>query len=215
MINKNDAIHSDQWRNLPMDDQMAWYIPLEIMIDIPSLRSKQPVILLSEYLLLQGLDLDRETTNGGWDRSYYHSGLDQPDLYIIPNRKFDPEGIVRVDSYVPKTHITRSLDGLEPFIRLVNSTSTSTTPTSTSNSTNSNSTSTNSTNPMDANAMSQWAYNLDYKLIEFTESKKKWAINWLEAKMIISEFLTITNDTIVEDVLERIGWAITHTYEGK
>lgn len=247
MINKNDAIHTDQWRKLPMDEQMSWYIPLEVMIDIPSLRSKHPVLLLSEYLLLQGLDPERETTSGGWDRSYYHSGLDQPDLFVVPNRVYDPEGVIRVDSYVPETHITRSLDGLDAFIRLdardltkeaesteddvestedtdsteddTNSTEDdATNPTeddtdSNSDDSTSPTNSTNTTTP--TNTVSEWARKLDAKLVELTETKKKWAIDWSEAKTVVSDFLTITNDTVVEAVLDRIGWAIAHTYQGE
>lgn len=99
MVNKNDAIGTDEWRSKPLEQQMAWKIPLEIMIDIPHLRSRHPVLLTSEYLLLQGLDPEQEKSNGSWDRFIYHSGKQRPTLYVIPNWVYEPDDQVRVDSW--------------------------------------------------------------------------------------------------------------------
>lgn len=196
MINKNDAIHTDQWRDLPMDQQMSWYIPLEVMIDIPRLRAKHPILLMSEYLLLQGLDLEMETTSGGWDRSYYHMGLEQPDLFVVPNRVFDPQGVIRVDTYVPSGPIFArdTLNGTDG------------TGTDGTNVTDS----TNSTHP----TVIEWAQIVDSRLVNLTETKQKWALDWTDAKIAMGDVMTITNDTIAEQALERAGWVILHTWEG-
>lgn len=101
MMNRNDAIGSDEWRNLPLEKQMVWKIPIEVMLDLPHLRKKHNVITLSEYFLLQDLDPRREISNGRWDREYYHHGIDHPTLFVIPNHVYDPDDIARVDNWIP------------------------------------------------------------------------------------------------------------------
>lgn len=32
MVNRNDAVGSDEWRELPIEQQMAWRIPIEVRI---------------------------------------------------------------------------------------------------------------------------------------------------------------------------------------
>lgn len=103
MVNRNDAIGTDEWRELPIEQQMGWKIPIEVMIDIPHLRKKHNVVTVLEYLTLQGLDPSRETSTGKWDESYYRSGPHQPSLFVIQNFHYDPPEIVRVDYW---DHIT-------------------------------------------------------------------------------------------------------------
>ncbi|PVG04811.1 hypothetical protein CPB86DRAFT_18038 [Serendipita vermifera] len=118
-INRYTSLGVNEIKEWPEDKQWGWRIPIEMMIDLPYLRSppanststrpKHSVILTSEYLLLQGLDHTRESFRGSWDRGYYHSGVDfdmepeagveshGPDLGVVRNDWFDPTGIVRVD----------------------------------------------------------------------------------------------------------------------
>jgi len=56
MVNRGDAVGSDDWRELPIEQQMAFRIPISTMINLPHLRAHQPVITVSEYLRLHGLD---------------------------------------------------------------------------------------------------------------------------------------------------------------
>lgn len=104
MVNRNDAIGSDEWRNLPIEKQMAWKIPIEVMIDLPHLREDHNVMTASEFFVLQGLDLTREISNGRWDRDYYHIGVDHPSLFVIQNHAYDPREIARVDSWDPAAY---------------------------------------------------------------------------------------------------------------
>ena len=98
MSNKNDAFYSTEWSSWPIEKQMQWRIPLEMMIDVPHLRKIHKFMMLSEYFHLQGLNATHETTNGQWNRDYYNSGSHAPSLFIIPNHIYDPENIARVDT---------------------------------------------------------------------------------------------------------------------
>jgi hypothetical protein len=109
MVNRNDAIGTNEWQNIPIEKQMAWRIPIEVMIDIPHLRQKHNVITLSEYFILQGLDIRRETSNGHWDRDYYHNGIDHPTLFVLENHAYDPKEIARVDSWDPTAYQIRNI----------------------------------------------------------------------------------------------------------
>jgi hypothetical protein len=228
MINKNDAIHTDQWRKLPLDQQMSWYIPLEVMIDIPRLRAKHPILLMTEYLLLQGLDPKRETTNGWWDRSYYHQGEEQPDFYFIPNKAYEPDGVVRVDTI---SHLGRRdlVDDLDDPNEVDESNATNVTDTTDSmNSTASidSTTSTNSTAPINStetatpvDAISlmtlEWSQRLDSKLHQLLLEERKLVLDWTEAKIVMTDVMMVTNETLVEIALEKAGWVVVHTFEGK
>ena len=106
-VNRNDATGLDAWRHLPMEKQMAWRIPIEVMIDIPHLRQRHNVIIMSEYLILQGLDITRETSHGQWDRDYYHSGIDHPTLFVLQNNTYEPKEMARVDSWDPAAYQRR------------------------------------------------------------------------------------------------------------
>ncbi|KAG8755718.1 hypothetical protein FRC14_003711 [Serendipita sp. 396] len=101
MVNRNDAIGTNEWKDLPLEKQMAWVIPIEMMLDIPHLRKDHKVMTVAEYFRLQNLQFDREISNGRWDRHYYHSGTDKPSLYVIPNNIYDPDSICRIDTIDP------------------------------------------------------------------------------------------------------------------
>ena len=38
MVNKADAIGWDEWRELPYEQQMAFRIPISLVLDLPRLR---------------------------------------------------------------------------------------------------------------------------------------------------------------------------------
>jgi hypothetical protein len=101
MVNRGDAVGSDEWRDLPKEMQMAWRLPIDIMLDIPHLRTFHPVVLVSEYLKLQGLSIQKEWANGAWHVDEYHQGAKRPSLFIIRNSDYDSRPMVRVDSYQP------------------------------------------------------------------------------------------------------------------
>jgi hypothetical protein len=111
MVNKNDAIGWNEWRKLPVEDQMAWRIPITMMFNLTHLRRTHPVILTSEYLRLHNFSTDVEWSNGAWLRSTYHEHANvfesdpdrKPSLQVIENSWYDPRGINRVD--VLPTHM--------------------------------------------------------------------------------------------------------------
>lgn len=71
------------------------------MIDIPHLRSVQPIMFVSEYLRLRGVNAATESGPGRWEGPRYHSDH-YPSHYTIYSRDYDPSEIVRVDSANPE-----------------------------------------------------------------------------------------------------------------
>ncbi|KAH8993698.1 hypothetical protein EDB92DRAFT_1979327 [Lactarius akahatsu] len=109
MVNKGDAIGSDEWREMPIEKQMGFRIPISVIVNITHLRSRQPVITASEYLRLHGQDPESESSSGVWPRQSYHTHPNvfetnktkTPSLFVIENHWYAPTGIVRVD-YIPE-----------------------------------------------------------------------------------------------------------------
>lgn len=74
------------------------------MIDLVAIRRVHPVITVSDYLEIHGLDPTLETGNGAWNREAYHNVTNdsfRPTLFEIPNEDFDPERSTRVDRLLP------------------------------------------------------------------------------------------------------------------
>lgn len=108
MVNRGDATGTDEWRQLPIEKQMAWRIPVSLMFNLTHLRETHAVITVSDYLRLHNISADVETTNGHWDTDLYHRSANifsdsrvEPSLYVIKNEWYDA-GIVRVDQ-LPQT----------------------------------------------------------------------------------------------------------------
>lgn len=104
MVNRGDALGSNEWRELPVEEQMGWVIPINLMMNITHLRETHPVITVSDYLRLHGVDPTAEASNGQWQRDRYHASDVKnvftgktPELYIIQNEWYDEGEIVRVD----------------------------------------------------------------------------------------------------------------------
>lgn len=105
MVNKGDAIGWDEWRHLPIEQQMAWRIPITTMFNVTRLRQTHPVILVSDYLRLHNLSADSEGSSGSWLRNEYHQHANifesdpekKPSLHVIENWWYDPSGVIRVD----------------------------------------------------------------------------------------------------------------------
>lgn len=104
MVNHGDAVHSDEWRNLPIDEQMSWRLPISAMLNMTLLRKTQPVITVSEFLRLHDLPESVEASDGHWDRLRYHvnpyifeNTSRTPSLHVIENGWYDPREVNRVD----------------------------------------------------------------------------------------------------------------------
>ncbi|KZV61938.1 hypothetical protein PENSPDRAFT_592125 [Peniophora sp. CONT] len=104
MVNKNEAMDTGVWSDLPYEQQMGYRIPMPVMLNITAMRAVHPVILVSDYLRLHDLPLDIEVGNGHWGREAYHTKAPihsgflgaPPDLYVVKNERYD-EGFYRVD----------------------------------------------------------------------------------------------------------------------
>ncbi|VDB91199.1 unnamed protein product [Peniophora sp. CBMAI 1063] len=103
MVNKNEAMNTGVWSDLPLEQQMGYRIPIPLMLNITAMRAVHPVVLVSDFLRLHDLPLDIEVGNGHWGREAYHTHapihgapLGAPDLYVVKNEWYD-EGFYRVD----------------------------------------------------------------------------------------------------------------------
>ncbi|EIW85510.1 hypothetical protein CONPUDRAFT_162695 [Coniophora puteana RWD-64-598 SS2] len=105
MVNRGDALRTDQWRDLPEDEQMGWKIPIDTVLNVTRLQEHYSVILVSDYLRLHSLSPDLENSTGQWDTTLYHQNpsvfeanlTKVPSMHTIKNDWFDPEGTTRVD----------------------------------------------------------------------------------------------------------------------
>ena len=105
MVNRGDATHSDEWRDLPIEQQMAWKIPISIMFNLTHLQQSHAVITTEDYLRLHNISTRLESTDGHWDVDTYHvrdtMGDMWPSLHTIENGWYNPDEFVRVD-YIPQ-----------------------------------------------------------------------------------------------------------------
>lgn len=188
MVNKNDALQRNQWRNLPIESQMAWRIPISMMLDLSLLRQRQPVILVSEYLRLHGLSESVESTRGAWERWLYHSGQyvfaerdvkpdPYPSIFVIHNDWFDNKYIVRVDSMSER--IRNHSDW----------------------------------NHKDLDDWRSRSRTLVYDILT-KEANKKHILEWSKARKILRRLgLQVDTDDELRIVLEENGWEVIYTYE--
>lgn len=78
------------------DEQVAWRLPISLMLDMSLIRRQHSVITVAEYLKLHQLDLALEVLNGSWSESAYHGGPFKPTLHALTQEGWD-SGFVRVD----------------------------------------------------------------------------------------------------------------------
>jgi hypothetical protein len=187
MVNRGDALGRDDWRQMSMDRQMGWILPIEIMIDVPHLRKKHNAMLLSEYLYLQGLNITKVRSNGGWDREYYHSGIDRPSLFVIPNSIYDPQDVVRIDT-MPSP----------PFVSLGD-------PNATVEHFKAN----------HWIAPTEFGRACNVHLLESAIQKDRPTLDWAEAVEALRWTLSDYNDTSVEHALRAAGWFVLYTWDGR
>jgi len=187
MVNRNDALDTNQWRHLPLERQLGWVLPIEVMIDIPLLRQKHNVISMTEYLHLQGLNITEILPNGAWNRDYYHSGADKPTLFIIPNNIYDPSDVIRVDVMPPPPPFISSEDPNAIAEHFKN---------------------------MDWTPDTELGRACNVHLLEATFQKGRNILDWSEAVEELRWTLAEYTNTTVEDALKAAGWVTLHTWEG-
>jgi hypothetical protein len=121
MVNRGDAVNSNEWRNLPIEKQMVWRIPISLMLDLPLLRTAHPIITVADYLRLHNISESVERIDGNWDHDRYHThpnifvpaNHSAPSLDIIQNHWFDPPSPRRLETrrWRPAQGHARSVGG--------------------------------------------------------------------------------------------------------
>jgi hypothetical protein len=200
MVNRGDAVDRDDWRNLPMDKQMAFRIPISTMLDLPLLRARHPVIILSEYLRLHGLDPEIEASNGQWRKESYHTQPNvfesnrtkTPSLFVVENHWYMPVpsgwGTIRVD-YIPQAMKDRG--DWQPY----------------------------STSGTQETA-GYWPFavptDISTRLAKVTEMQG--VMDWDTVKLTLREAselvpdVDLEDDKALEEVLNANGWEVVHTF---
>ncbi|EJT97137.1 hypothetical protein DACRYDRAFT_102540 [Dacryopinax primogenitus] len=108
-VNRGDAVGIDEWRGLPQEEQQAWVLPIERMVDIDRLRGAGwSVVTGVEFNSLEGLD-QWEMGNGTFPRELpfpkdinAHAPLT---IYHIPNEAYEPNNTIRIDQPLPPSPI--------------------------------------------------------------------------------------------------------------
>jgi hypothetical protein len=196
MVNKGDAVGWSEWRELPIEQQMAFRIPISIMVNITHLRSHHSVITASEYLRLHGVDPEFESSSGLWLRDWYHvhpnvfeaNKTKTPSLFVIENHWYDPAGTNRVN-YIPEAMKIRGNLERHP-------------------------------GPENYDGSAEY-----WPPIEPTELSRQLAaalpedshiMDWSTAKNVLMSNLANEvqlNDRFVEEVLNAQGWEVLHTFQ--
>ena len=193
MVNRGDALGSDEWRELPIEKQMAFRIPISIMFDLPHLRAHHPIITVSEYLRLHGLDPEGESIRGHWQRESYHAHPNvfesnktkMPSLFVIKNKWYDPSGSTRVN-YIPQAMKERG--HWEPY------------------------------SPSQSQETGgYWPFVVPTNLSRRLANVSSGILDWDAAKRVLSSSelepeLNLDDDKVVEDILNANGWEVLHTF---
>jgi len=187
MVNKGDAIGWEEWRDMPIEKQMGFRIPISVMVNITHLRNRQPVITASEYLRLHGQDPESESSSGHWSRQPYpyhtHPNVFEtnkttiPSLFVIDNHWYEPEGTNRVD-YIPEAMKRRG--NLERWP------------------------------PLELSELSDKlvaALPEDHRRMDWTTVK-----NVLVNSADLVGDVNINDDQVVEELLNSHGWEVLHTF---
>ena len=196
MVNRGDAVGVDEWRVLPIEKQMAFRIPISIMIDLAHLRARHPVITVSEYLRLHGLDPETESSRGSWERELYHSQANvfesnntkMPSLFVIENEWYEPSGSTRVN-FIPQAMKQRG--NWERYLP-----------------------------SLSQETRGYWPSVLPTNVsrgLAIVANRTSGVLSWVRAKRVLmsSELepeVNLDDDKAVEDVLNANGWEVLHTF---
>lgn len=194
MVNRGDAVNSDEWRELPEEKQMAWKVPMTEMLNLTHLRRTQSVITVAEYLRLHNISEDLELSTGQWDYERYHqnpSVFDSqgktPSLHTIEGQWYDPPGLNRVDR-IPDDMKERGK--WNP--RLGN---------------------------MQEDQYGGWktpSRTKAYHVLEVMLSGRQHVLDWERARAILqaNDISGVSTDVGLTDVLLNNGWEIFYTFDG-
>ncbi|KIJ63298.1 hypothetical protein HYDPIDRAFT_29556 [Hydnomerulius pinastri MD-312] len=193
MVNRGDAVSSDEWRQLPEEQQMAWRVPMSVMLNMTHLRRSQPVITVAEYLRLHNLPEDLELSTGQWDKEKYHQSPSAfnlhgkpPSIHVVENWWYDPQGLNRVDS-IPEEMKARGWD-----TRLGD-------------------------RGKDENGgWKSLTKTKAYHVLEAALSGRQYVLGWDQARQILQSngIGGVTSDEGLTQVLNDNGWEVLYTFDG-
>ena len=190
MVNRGDATHLDEWRDLPIEQQMAWRVPISVMFNLTHLQQSHAVITTEDYLRLHNISIDLESTDGHWDVDTYHMrSATWPTLHTIQNVWYDPDSFVRVDS-IPEDMRLRGGWNLEGGDALRDRVGAWSGPTPDSD---------------------------IYRALMDALPRGRPMINWDDVRMIVEDGERVTSASSVEeigDVLRENGFEVLYTYDG-
>jgi hypothetical protein len=197
MVNKGDAIGSDRWRELPIEEQMGFRIPISVIMNMTHLRNRQPVITASEYLRLHGQDPESESSSGFWPRQSYHTHPNvfetnktkTPSLFVIENHWYKSAGMTRVD-YIPEAMKRRGNLERHPGPHNYD------------------------------DSTEYWPPLEPTEPISSLDDAMRWhnqVIAWHTAKEIVKSSglggeVNLDDDGVIEEILNAHGWEVLHTF---
>ncbi|KZT58173.1 hypothetical protein CALCODRAFT_540247 [Calocera cornea HHB12733] len=109
-VNRGDAVGTDEWRDLPEEDQQAWMMPIGRMMDMDRLKEAGwNLVTGEEFALLEGLG-EWELGNGSFPLHFpapEHAAQDTEPMHIpltvhhISNYAYEPNNTLRIDRLLP------------------------------------------------------------------------------------------------------------------
>jgi hypothetical protein len=196
MVNKGDVIGWDEWRELSIEQQMGFRIPISTMLNLAHIRKRHAVITVSDYMRLHGLDPEHESSSGFWFRDWYHTRPNVfekdksklPSLFVIENHWYDPPTVNRVD-YIPPAMKKRG-----NWVRYAN--------------------------PDSPEAGGYWPAmeptDVSIRLASAMPENKA-IMDWNTAKYVLASAglggeVNLDDDEVVEGILNAHGWEVLHTF---
>ncbi|KZO97527.1 hypothetical protein CALVIDRAFT_536116 [Calocera viscosa TUFC12733] len=132
-VNRGDALGTDEWRQLPEEDQQGWMMPIGRMMDMDRLRGMGwNLVTGKEFALLEGLG-PWELSNGSFPMHLpalsaqdNNNGTRSPlTIHHISNYAYEPKNTLRIDHPLPpppvpprgsKVVVQQTLDSLAPLL---------------------------------------------------------------------------------------------------
>src|SRR5260221_11690494 len=97
-LHRGEEIGLGDFAFLHEDEQQTWKLPIEVMVDLPHLRTVHPVVTVAEYLHLHHLPISIEKGNGQWGGEAYLASKPNPVTFAsLKQSDYEPSGVDRVD----------------------------------------------------------------------------------------------------------------------
>ncbi|KZV73302.1 hypothetical protein PENSPDRAFT_574831 [Peniophora sp. CONT] len=192
-----DCLSTDhKCRELPFEQyrHIGYRIPIQLMLNITTMRTVHPTILVSDYLRMHGLPTVIENKEGLWERAAYHSmgPLEGdrlgPDLFVIQKGWYDTKEARRVDG------LTEGMKSRGHWI-------------------SGNATEVGASGRWEEKEDSEVARKLRFQFGLFNTLPWDNAVKTLR-KTSAAEMYDLSSEAGVLDALHDHGWEVVHTFEG-